>query len=56
MFAVALKQMLEDHAGVISLDMKNINSILEIDKTSRTALIEGGILGPDLEAQLKNTI
>ena len=42
-----------DYAGVISLDMKNINSILEIDKTSRTALIEGGILGPNLEAQLK---
>ena len=42
-----------DYAGVISLDMKNINSILEIDKTSRTALIEGGILGPHLEAQLK---
>ena len=42
-----------DYAGVISLDMKNINSILEIDKTSRTALIEGGILGPQLEAQLK---
>ena len=42
-----------DYAGVISLDMKNINSILEIDKTSRTALIEGGILGPHLESQLK---
>ena len=42
-----------DYAGVISLDMKNINSILEIDKTSRTALIEGGILGPHLEARLK---
>jgi len=42
-----------DYKGVISLDMKNLNKILDIDKDSRTALIQGGILGPDLEAQLK---
>ena len=43
----------EDYKGVISLDMKHLNSIIEIDRDSRTALIQGGIYGPDLEAQLK---
>ena len=43
----------DDYNGVISLDMKNLNSIIEIDRESRTALIQGGILGPDLEGQLK---
>ena len=33
--------------------MKNLNSIVEIDRESRTALIQGGIFGPDLESQLK---
>ena len=33
--------------------MKNLNKIIEIDRESRTALIQGGILGPDLESQLK---
>ena len=42
-----------DYNGVVSLDMKNLNSIIEIDRDSRTALIQGGILGPDLEGQLK---
>ena len=42
-----------EYKGVISLDMKNINSIVDIDKDSRTAVIQGGILGPDLEAKLK---
>ena len=42
-----------DYKGVISLDMKNLNKIIEIDRESRTALIQGGILGPDLESQLK---
>ena len=41
------------YKGVISLDMKNLNSIIDIDKDSRTALIQGGILGPDLESKLK---
>jgi alkyldihydroxyacetonephosphate synthase len=42
-----------DYAGVISLDMKNLNQIIEIDKDSRTASIQGGILGPELESKLK---
>ena len=42
-----------DYAGVISLDMKNLNQIIEIDKDSRTSSIQGGILGPELESKLK---
>ncbi len=41
------------YKGVISLDMKNLDSIIDIDKDSRTALIQGGIFGPDLESKLK---
>lgn len=43
----------DDYKGVISLDMKNLDSIVDIDRDSRTALIQGGIFGPDLEAKLK---
>ena len=46
----------DDYKGVISLDMKNLDAIVDIDRDSRTALIQGGILGPDLEAKLKNMI
>ena len=43
----------EDYSGVISLDLRNLNKILEIDKESRAARIQAGILGPDLESALK---
>ncbi len=41
------------YSGVISVDMKHFNQILEIDKTSRSAHIQAGIYGPALEAGLK---
>ncbi|MGH6901765.1 MAG: FAD-binding oxidoreductase [Geminicoccaceae bacterium] len=40
-------------AGTISLDLKGLDQILEVDRTSRAARIQGGILGPALEAALK---
>ena len=43
----------EQYAATISLDLQHFNRILEVDTKSRTALIEGGMLGPDLEAGLK---
>ena len=43
----------ESYKGVISLDLRNLNSVLEIDKESRAARIQAGILGPDLENELK---
>lgn len=39
--------------GTISLDLTKLDKILEIDKTSRAARIQGGIRVPAMEAQLK---
>jgi len=41
------------YAATISLDLQHFNRILEVDTQSRSALIEGGMFGPDLEAGLK---
>ena len=43
----------DDYRGSISLDMQHFNQVLEIDSISRAARVQGGILGPDLEQQLK---
>jgi alkyldihydroxyacetonephosphate synthase len=43
----------EGFAGTISLDLKGLDRVLEVDRTSRAARIQGGILGPGLEAALK---
>ena len=40
-------------AGAISLDLKGLDRVLEIDRTSRAARFQAGILGPALEAALK---
>lgn len=44
---------LEAYAGVISLDLRAFDSVLEIDHSSRAARIAGGIYGPALEDQLR---
>jgi len=41
------------HKGAVTLDLREMNKVKEVDKTSRAALIEGGTYGPALEAQLK---
>ena len=43
----------DGYAGVLSMDMKRMNKFIEIDLKSRAAHIQAGILGPDLENQLK---
>ena len=43
----------ETYAGTVSLDLRSLNRVVEIDATSRAARIEAGILGPALEAALK---
>ena len=43
----------ESFAGTVSLDLKGLDQVLEIDRASRAARIQGGILGPDLEAALR---
>jgi len=40
-------------AGTISLDLKGLDRVLEVDRISRAARFQGGILGPALEAALK---
>jgi alkyldihydroxyacetonephosphate synthase len=42
-----------DYRAVISVDLQFLNRVVEVDRTSRAALIEGGALGPELEAALK---
>lgn len=36
--------------------MKYFNKIKQIDRDSRCVLVEGGIYGPELEAQLKEFV
>lgn len=43
----------DSYAGTVSLDMGELNQVLEIDRTSRAARIQGGVLGPHLEDQLR---
>jgi alkyldihydroxyacetonephosphate synthase len=43
----------DDYPGIVSLDLRNLNQILEIDETSRAARIQAGVFGPSLEGQLR---
>ncbi len=43
----------DDYRGAITLDLRHLNRVLEIDHASRSALIQGGVLGPDMENQLR---
>ncbi|MGH7895703.1 MAG: FAD-binding oxidoreductase, partial [Candidatus Binatia bacterium] len=42
-----------DFAGVVSLDLGRLDRVLEIDRGSRAARIQAGVLGPALEDQLR---
>jgi alkyldihydroxyacetonephosphate synthase len=42
----------ETCAGVITLDLKGLGEVLEVDEVSLAARIQGGALGPSLERQL----
>jgi alkyldihydroxyacetonephosphate synthase len=41
------------YAGAVSVDIKRLDRVLEIDETSRAARIQGGAVGPALEDQLR---
>ncbi len=43
----------EGYAGVVSLDTRRMNRVLEVDPTSRTALIQAGATGPEIQDQLR---
>jgi alkyldihydroxyacetonephosphate synthase len=44
----------ESYKAILAVDLTNLNKVLDIDLTSRSALIQGGALGPILENQLKD--
>jgi alkyldihydroxyacetonephosphate synthase len=39
--------------GAVSIDLRGFNRVLEVDRTSRAARIQGGMLGPALEEALR---
>jgi len=39
--------------AAVSLDLRHLNRVVEVDRISRAARIEAGVFGPALEAQLK---
>ena len=41
------------HKGALTIDLRELGRVLEVDKTSRAARIEAGAFGPALEMQLK---
>lgn len=42
-----------DAAAAVTIDLDNLNAVLEVDEVSRAVRVQAGILGPDLEAALK---
>jgi len=45
----------EHRRGIVAIDMKYLNRVLEVDPMSQSARIQAGALGPDLENQLRPT-
>ena len=43
----------EGYRGAVSVDLRHLDGVLEVDGVSRAARIAGGTLGPAVEAQLK---
>lgn len=43
----------EARRGVVTIDLERLDRVVEVDRTSRAARIEGGVLGPSLEDQLR---
>jgi alkyldihydroxyacetonephosphate synthase len=43
----------EERRGAVTVDLSRLDRVLEVDRSSRAARIQGGILGPALEEQLR---
>jgi alkyldihydroxyacetonephosphate synthase len=43
----------EHYRGTLTIDLKHLNRVIEVDAISQAARIQAGVLGPDLERQLK---
>jgi alkyldihydroxyacetonephosphate synthase len=41
------------YVGVVSLDVRRLNALVEVDRQSRAARFQAGVTGPDLEAALR---
>jgi alkyldihydroxyacetonephosphate synthase len=41
------------YKAAVSIDLKHLNRVLEVDATSRAARMEAGLYGPDLESALR---
>jgi alkyldihydroxyacetonephosphate synthase len=41
------------YRGAVSLDLSHLDRVVEVDRTSRAARIQAGVLGPALEEQLR---
>src|SRR5690349_6582241 len=41
------------YKAAVTLDLRNLGKVIEVDSTSRAALIEAGTYGPSLESQLR---
>ena len=41
------------YRGAVSIDLRQLNRVVEVDRTSRAARIQAGVYGPALEEQLK---
>jgi alkyldihydroxyacetonephosphate synthase len=41
------------YKAAVTLDLRSLDKVVEVDLTSRAALIDGGVYGPALEEQLK---
>ena len=44
----------EEYAGTVTIDLGRLDRVLEVDRTSRAALIQAGANGPRLEDQLRD--
>ncbi len=42
-----------EYRAAVSIDLKGLNRVLEVDRTSRAAHLEAGLYGPDLETALR---
>ncbi|AHH97852.1 FAD-binding oxidoreductase [Kutzneria albida] len=42
-----------EYAGAVTLDLGRLDQVLEVDRVSRAARIQAGVLGPHLEQQLR---
>ena len=43
----------DDYGGAVSIDLRALDRVVEVDRTSRAARIQAGVYGPALEDQLR---